>query len=219
MIEPWILVAGGLATAGAAAAWFQRARERKRRDAYAEYSLIRGYTYEPRRAQGERRFREAFEVFQQGGNDSWRNTISGTKNRAPFTAFEYVWHTGSGKSRHTHIVSGLVWERDDVSLPRFTLAPEGWFSRLGDWFRKRDIDFIDSPEFSRTYQLKGADEQAVRQLFTSELRRFFEATPNQKVNGSGRFLFWWFDRRLPPAEGLDEWLEQGDHVRRRFFPA
>ena len=218
MIEPWILVGGGLAVVGAAA-WFQRARERKRRDAYAEYSLIRGYTYEPRRADGERRFRDAFDVFKQGGGDSWRNTITGTKHRAPFTAFEYVWHTGSGKSRHRHTVSGLIWERDDVSLPSFALAPEGWFSRLGDVFSKRDIDFVDSPDFSRVYQLKAADEQAVRQLFTPELRRFFEATPNQKVNGSGRFLFWWSDRRLPSPEDLDEWLEQGDHVRRRFFPS
>ena len=216
MIEPWILVGGGVAIMGAVA-WVHRARQRKRREAYAEYSLIRGYTYEPQRAEGERRFREAFEVFQKGRDDSWRNTITGTKNGAPFTAFEYVWHTGSGKSRRTHIVSGLIWERDDVSFPKFTLAPEGWFSRLGDWFSKRDIDFIESPEFSRTYQLKAADEQAVRRLFTADVRRFFEATPNQKVNGGSRFLFWWFETALPPAERLDEWLEQGDHVRRRFF--
>lgn len=216
MIEPWILVGGGLAVVGAAA-WFQRARERKRRDAFAEYSLIRGYTYEPQRAEGERRFRAAFEIFTQGDNDSWRNTITGTKNQAPFTAFEYVWQTGSGKSRRTHTISGMIWERDDISLPKFTLAPEGWFSRLGDWFRKRDIDFVESPDFSRVYQLKGADEQAVRALFTPELRRFFEATPNQKVNGGGSFLFWWFDEKLPSVERLDEWLEQGDHVRRRFF--
>ena len=218
MIEPWILVGGGLAVAGGAV-WFQRARERKRRDAYAEYSLVRGYTYEPQRADGAHRFRDVFDVFKQGGNDSWRNTITGTKNRARFTAFEYVWHTGAGKSRHTHVVSGLIWESDAVSLPRFTLAPEGWFSRLGDWFTKRDIDFIESPEFSRSYQLKGLDEQAVRQLFTAEVRRFFEVTPNQKVDGSGRLLFWWSDKALPAADGLDEWLEQGDHVRRRFFPS
>lgn len=216
MIEPWLLVAGGVAVTGAAI-WFDRSRQRKRREAYAEYSSIRGFAYEPGRAEGERRFREAFEIFTKGGDDSWRNSITGTKNNSPFTAFEYVWHTGSGKSRRRHTVSGLIWESDAVSLPRFALAPEGWFSRLGDWLSKRDIDFTDSPEFSQTYQLKGADEQAVRQLFTPEVRRFFEATPNQKVNASGRFLFWWFDKPLPPAERLDEWLELGDHVRRRFF--
>src|ERR1700752_2406974 len=218
MIEPWILVGGGLAVVGAAA-WLQRAPERKRRDAFAEYSLIRGYTYEPQRAEGERRFRTAFEVFTQGDGDSWRNTINGTKNQAPFTAFEYMWQTGSGKSRRTHTISGMIWERNDISLPMFTLAPEGWLSRLGDWFRKRDIDFVESPDFSRVYQLKGADEPAVRALFTPELRRFFEATPNQKVNGGGSFLLWWFEEKLPSVERLDEWREQGDHVRRRFFPS
>lgn len=218
MIEPWILIGAGLAVTGAAVL-FQRARERKRRESYAEYSIIRGYTYEPQRAEGERRFQDAFEVFKQGNKESWRNTITGTKNQAPFTAFEYVWHTGAGKSRHRHVVSGLIWERDHVSLPPFTLAPEGWFSRLGDWFKKRDIDFVESPDFSRVYQLKGIDEQAVRKLFTPEVRRFFEVTPDQKVNGGGRFLVWWSDKPLPTAERLDEWLEQGDHVRRRFFTA
>jgi hypothetical protein len=39
------------------------------------------------------------------------------------------------------------------------------------------------------------------------------------VIGGGRFLIWWLDAKLPAVERLDEWLEQGDQVRRRFFKA
>ena len=79
-----------------------------------------------------------FEPFQQGQDNSWRNTISGAKNGAPFIAFEYVWTTGSGRSRRTHHRSGLIWESDAVSFPKFALAPEGWFSRLGEWLERGD---------------------------------------------------------------------------------
>ena len=215
-VEPWILVGGVLAVI-AAGALVQRALDRKRREAYTEYCLIRGYSYEPQRPGGEQRFRDAFEPFQKGNTKSWRNAITGTKNHAPFTAFEYVWHTGAGRNRHKHVVSGVVWERDGTPFPTFSLLPEGWFSRLGDFFAKRDIDFLDSPEFSAAYQLKGPDEDAIRRLFTPEIRHFFAATPQQKVTGGGSFLIWWSASALPKAERLDEWLEQGDHVRRRFF--
>jgi hypothetical protein len=208
---------GGVAALLGAAALIARAQQRKRRAAYEEYSLVRGFTFEPERPEGERRFRDAFEPFNQGRRRTWSYTISGTRNRAPFTAFEYTWVTGSGKNSSTHRIGGVVWERDGVTLPTFALSPEGWFSRLGQMFGMQDIDFSESPEFSRGYRLKGPDENGIRSLFTPEIRQFFAATPEQYVAGGGRFLFWWRNLHLPTADQLDEWLEQGDQVRRRFF--
>jgi len=84
-------------------------------------------------------------------------------------------------------------------------------------FGMQDIDFTDSAEFSKAYRLEGPDEASVRSLFIPQIRQFFAATPGQHVTGGGRFLIWWFASLLPSAQSLDEWLEQGDHVRRRFF--
>ena len=213
---PWIVM-GGVAALLGAGALIARAYERKRRAAYEEYSLTRGFRFEPERPEGERRFRDVFEPFNQGRRRRWGYTISGLKNRAPFTAFEYTWVTGSGKNSSTHRMGGVVWEREAPPLPQFTLSPEGWFTRLGQMFGMQDIDFEESPEFSRAYRLKGPDETGIRSLFTPEIRQFFGATPGQHVAGGGRFLLWWRNMRLPTADQLDEWLEQGDHVRRRFF--
>lgn len=212
----WILIGGGAALVGAAVL-VARARERKRRAAYEEYSLVRGFTFEPERPHGERRFGDAFEPFTQGRSRKWGYTISGMKNRVPFVAFEYQWVTGGGRNSSTHHIGGIVWERDDVTLPKFALSPEGWFSRLGQMFGMQDIDFAEAPEFSRAYRLKGPDEAGIRSLFTPEIRHFLAATPDQYVAGGGRFLFWWRNSHLPSADQLDEWLEQGDHVRRRFL--
>jgi len=213
---PWIFF-GGFAVSLGGLALVNAARNRKRRAAFAEYCLIRGFTFEDKRPNGERRYADMFEPFTAGRRSSWGYTISGTKNKVPFTAFEYQWVTGGGKSSSTHRIGGIVWERDKDSLPRFLLSPEGWLSRLGQVFGMQDIDFDESPEFSRMYRLKGPNEPLIRQLFTTEIRRFFEATPNQLVAGGGRFLFWYRNRVLPPPDEFDEWLEQGDHVRRRFF--
>jgi hypothetical protein len=130
MIEPQFLIIGGVAAVVGVLALVSLAQQRRRRAAYEEFSLVRG--------------------FNEGRRRTWGYTISGTKNQTPFIAFEYQWVTGSGKN-------------------------------------------------------------------TPEIRRFFEASPDHHVAGGGRFLFWWRGRQLPSAGELDEWLEQGDHVRRRFF--
>ena len=213
---PWLFV-GGLAVMLGGLGFLLAARNRKRRAAYIEYSLIRGFTFENERPEGERRYADAFEPFTVGRSRKWGHTISGIRNQSAFTAFEYRWTTGSGKSSHTHWIGGIVWERERAVFPKFTLSPEGWVSRLGQIFGMQDIDFVESPEFSRMYQLKGPDEPLIRQLFSTEIRRFFEATPNQHVAGGGPFLFWFKHGQLPSIDELDEWLEQGDHVRRRFF--
>lgn len=213
---PWI-IAGGIAALVGAGVLVALAVERKRRAAYEEYCLVRGFRFEPERPAGERRFGDVFEPFSQGRRRTWGYTISGTKNRMPFTAFEYAWVTGSGKHSSTHRVSGVCWEQDGLSLPKFALSPEGWFTRLGEMFGMQDIDFPDSPEFSKAYRLKGPDESGIRARFTTDLRHFFAATPDQHVAAGGRFLFWYRRARLPAVEELDEWLERGDHVRRRFM--
>ncbi|HEV8303729.1 MAG TPA: hypothetical protein VGQ25_02095 [Gemmatimonadales bacterium] len=212
----WLVLGGGLAVAGAIALAV-RAAERKRRAAYEEFCLIRGFQFERERPDGERRFREFFELFDQGRRRQWGFTIGGRLHGFPFTAFEYKWVTGGGKNSSTHRIGGIVWEREQPALPKFALSPEGWFTRVGAVFGMQDIDFDESPEFSRAYRLKGPDEAAIRALMTPEIRHFFAATPDQHVAGGGRFLFWWRNGRLPTGDRLDEWLEQGDQVRRRFF--
>ena len=215
-VVPWLII-GGVGAVLGGLALVNQARNRKRRASYAEYALVRGFTFEEQRADWEQRYAGVLDLFNEGRRHVWGNTISGTKNQLPFTAFEYRWVTGGGRSSSTHYICGVVWERDGVAFPRFALSPEGWLSRIGQMFGMQDIDFDDSPEFSRQYQLKGPDETAIRTLFTPTLRRFLESTPNQRVAGGGHSLIWFRRGRLPSAEELDEFLELGDQVRRRFL--
>ena len=217
MVSPefWF-VAGAVALAGAIVG-IARSLEKKRREAFEVYCLTRGFTFETERPQAERRYEDVLDLFRAGRSKKWGYTICGTRNGFPFTAFEYKWVTGGGKSSSTHHIRAILWETPDSPFPRFALTPEGVLERLGALFGLQDINFEDSPEFSRAYRLRGNNEAEIRSLFTPELRTFFAATPGQKVAGGGRFLFWWDSGRLPQAERLDEYLEEGDRVRRRFL--
>jgi len=41
----------------------------------------------------------------------------------------------------------------------------------------------------------------------------------QRVSGSGRYLVWWRSGRLPGTDHLDQFLADGDQVRRQFLDA
>jgi hypothetical protein len=217
VIAPEVVVIGGVAAVAGGALLVIKRRERQRREAYEEYCLIRGYRFEADRPGGHERYAGLLDLFHSGHRRRWGYTITGTKGGFPFTAFEYQWVTGGGKSSNTHRVHAILWERDGTALPKFALTPETLLDRIGGAFGMQDIDFEESPEFSRAYRLRGEDEGAIRRLFTTELRAFFAATPGQRLSAQGPALFWWRSGRLPTADRLDEWLEEGDRVRRRFF--
>ncbi|MGH7537446.1 MAG: hypothetical protein ACREMF_02320 [Gemmatimonadales bacterium] len=211
-----ILVGGGIVAA-------VLHRNRRRREALEQYCLVRGYRFERERPGAEADL-EAFGIFRQGHNRRWRATITGQIGGRPFTAFEYTYVTGGGKNSNHHRLTVMLWESIETSLPAFTLVPEGFFRRLAQRFGVKDFDFIDDAGFSRAYQLQGDDEAAVRALFTPPLRAFLAAPAPEGVKatryqlaGAGPRLLWWCDGRLPGPDALDEFLVEGDRLRRQFL--
>jgi hypothetical protein len=192
-----------------------RVVDRRRTRAYAEFCLPRGYRFEHDRPGHEARYAASCPVFTEGHGRRWGYTITGHRGDAPFTAFEYRWTTGSGKSSNTHTIAAVQWavERD---LPAFMLTPEDLRAKLAALFGGQDIDFDDSPEFSQRYRLQGTDEGAVRALFTPHLRQSLMQFPRQRVAGGLRELFWWRTGKLPASDAFDEFLMEADRARRLF---
>ena len=222
-MTPVIFIAlgvGVVAAIGAAAF----AAGRRRQAALAEYCLVRGYRLERERRGAQDAFAGAFAIFRQGHSRRWRWTISGSMGSRAFTAFEYSYVTGGGNSTHRHRFAMLLWEAADAHLPPFSLVPEGFLHRLGQRFGVKDFDFDEDPEFSRAYQLQGDDEARVRALFTPGRRAFLTAPglegdkpSRHHLAGAGPRLVWWRDGGLPGADRLDQFLADGDAVRRQFL--
>jgi len=210
-----LIFLGVALTVGAGIALGSRIVTNRRRKAYETFCLERGYRFEPARPGEEARHVATCRVFSEGHRHTWGFTIVGTSGGTPFTAFEYRWTTGSGKSSQTHRIGGLLWTMER-SLPQFLLTPEGLWARLAAYFGGQDIDFAESPEFSRAYRLRGNDEAAVRALFTPARRQVFELLRGQHAAGAGQELIWWRDGALPPPDQFDTFLMEGQRIQMAF---
>lgn len=214
---PLVLVLGVSAAIAVSLLVYGRVVDRRRTRAYAEFCLPRGYRFEHDRPGHEARCAASFPVFTEGRRRRWGYTITGHRGDTPFTAFEYRWTTGSGDSSRTHTIAAVQWPIER-QLPTFMLTPEDLRAKLAVLFGGQDVDFADSPEFSRRYRLQGTDEDAIRALFTPGLRLALMQHPKQHVAGGWNDLFWWRTGGLPAPDAFDEFLMEADRVRRMFEP-
>src|SRR5881398_4095681 len=209
------VVFGGVAVVAGGVALVNWLLTRRRRRTYEAFCLERGYRFDRERPGEETHHAATCRLFTEGHGRRWTFTIVGTSGGTPFTAFEYRWTTGSGKSSQAHRIGGLLWTMER-SLPQFLLTPERLWARLAAYFGGQDIDFAESPEFSRAYRLRGNDEAAVRGLFTPARRQVFELLGSQHAAGAGQELMWWRDGALPPPDQFDVFLMEGQRIQRAF---
>lgn len=132
---------------------------------------------------------ERFALFNQGQGRRITNFMYGEASGTKAAVFDYAYTTGSGKNRQTHYQSVVYLEPGNLSIPFFSLRPEGLLTKIFTAFGYQDIDFGQRPEFSRQYILRGQDEQAIRQTFTDRLLSFYESYPGTSTDGGGNQLF------------------------------
>lgn len=205
MIAPAALVIGALLGV-------PRLIEGRRQKAYAAFCPTRGYQYVPERRNVTAAYADVVGMFKDGANQGWRDEISGQFNGRPFTAFEYQYTTGSGRSRTVLLSRAMIhWQLAGVSLPRFALVPAStYLFRIGR--DPKDVDFPEDEAFAKAYLLNGEEQAAIRGLFTAELRATLTAMPGQFLAARATELFWWQERRLPPPEEFDAFLNAGTQV-------
>ena len=132
---------------------------------------------------------ERFALFNQGHAGEIWNMMYGEAQGIKAAVFDYVYITGSGRNRQTHYQSVVYLEPGKLSLPYFSLRPEGLLYKIFTAFGYQDIDFGQRPEFSRQYILRGQDEQAIRRTFSDGLLSFYESYPGTSTDGGGNQLF------------------------------
>ena len=197
--------------------WLMRWYQRKRAAEYQQYASARGYQFQAERPGAEARYERVVKLFREGHGHHWRDEISGQMDGRPFSAFEYTYTTGSGRYSHTYHCAMMQWSAPNRDFPRFALAPEGFFDRVGQVFGVQDIDFGEDPTFSKSYVLKGSDPAAVQALFTAQVREALVARPGQHIAGAGQDLFWWRESSLPDPDKIDDFLADGDSASKLFI--
>lgn len=176
---------------------FEQQRTEKLRSLAAEL----GFSFQPLWTDATSPGVAAFEVLCRGRGIKLFNSLNGSSDGVDVTIFDHRYTTGSGKHSHTTTQTVVAIRSDLLKLPRFTMATERLISRIASALGYQDIDFMESPEFSRTFLLRGPDEAAIRAKFSrmdlSNLAEF----KGISLEGEGdRLLIWHQGKRRKPEE-------------------
>jgi hypothetical protein len=157
-----------------------------------------------------------FVLFRQGHNKQIKNMMYGETNGVKAALFDYIYVTGSGKSRHTHYQSVAYFEPSHLNLPFFSLRPENALHKLIAMFGYQDIDFGNHPTFSSKYLLRGTDEQSIRNIFDDALLAFYETNPGLSTDGGGNQLFIFRQGYKAPPHEAQSFINMAAQVQNVF---
>ena len=155
--------------------------EKKRREAMEAASQLMGFTYAATVAADRLAELRAFDLFSRGHSFHGRNLLQGKVGEADIILVDYRYCTGSGKHKQTHDQTVIILPDGGAGLPDFQLTPENFFHKIGQLFGYQDIDFAESPTFSKRYLLRGANEEAIRRAFAPEVLDHFAESPGWSV--------------------------------------
>lgn len=114
-------------------------------------------------------------LFRKGYARNFRNIMTGGSADLGVRLFDYSFVSGSGRESKNIQQTVAVFVKGDLALPDFELSPSGILQKIGGALLKNDIRFEAHPQFSQRYQVRGADEAAIRALFTPPMLAYFES--------------------------------------------
>ena len=155
---------------------------------------------------------DQFKVGNMGHSKTVKDVISGVRAGEEVLFCNYRYVVGHGKHRHVSRQSIMVMKLKRT-LPDLVMAPEGFFSKVGQVFGAADVDFLTHPEFSKRFVLKGDDEETIRELFTFDLLEYFEQRLGMTLEVfQDELVFYRSNKRCKP-EALESFLMEGFEVK------
>lgn len=134
---------------------------------------------------------ERHHLFSQGHSKKIYNMMYGMVDGARAAIFDYRYTVGHGKHQQTYNQSVIYFQSERLSLPFFSLRPEGFGHKLISALGYQDIDFGNRPHFSSKYLLRGEDEQAIRRTFHDAVLAYYENNLKLCTDGGGNEVFFY----------------------------
>ena len=154
---------------------------------------------------------QEFRVGGLGRRRRVKNVIYGKWLGRELFCCDYRYVVGHGKHQRSYSQTILMMSLES-SFPPFVMAPEGFFAKVAQVFGASDIDFLTHPEFSKSYVLKGKDEDEVRAAFGFDLLEYFERRQGLTLEShDGKLLFYRANKRCKP-DSLAVFFEEGFEV-------
>ncbi len=153
-------------------------------------------------------YRSRFALFNSGRGRTVSNVLRRQAAGLHVLLYDYSYTTGSGKHSHTHHQTVAMFWSQELNLPEFRLSPEGWLSKLTQMFGTQDIDFEESPEFSKKFVLAGTSELTIREFFDADRRSSLTVFDGLCLETCQDCAVIWFQNRRIPASGVREFFEK-----------
>lgn len=215
---PLLIFAGIAGLLLAAGAW-TRVREQWRRAALGELSESLGLAFHGEDDRSAWHEFAGLPLFTQGRAQTISNRIQADTDEVSLSLFDYRFTTGRDKSAQTHWQTVACFQSPQLDLPPFEVRPQSMLHGLGKLFGFQDIDFATHPQFSQAFLVRGAREQAIRQLFHAPLLSFLETQTPIAIEGRGhQLLVYRADKRVSP-EQIRSFLGETFAVYRQFRDA
>lgn len=220
-IPDWVPFA--LAAIALVAVWYvvSGLMARKRTEALAQMALEIGFNFEGTDWNDKQRAPNVgAALFNKGRDREFRNIMTGSSVGLWTSIFDCSFTVGHGRNSRTIRQTVAAFFADRILLPEFEMQPEGVLQKIGDVFVHKDIDFVSHPEFSSRYQLRGPEEERIRQLFSPGLLSFLAGLDQKqkwRVEGAARTLIVYrLGKRVKP-EALRGFLEETSSIASTFF--
>ena len=152
-----------------------------------------------------------FPLMNIGRGKQLTNVVSVEGPDSHIAVFDYRYVTGGGDDRKVRKQTVMSVESTSLVHPAFNLRPEGFWSKVGAAFGGQDIDFVEHPDFSGKYVLKGESEEEVRIYMDTMLLDFFTAQDKICCEArEGTILYYHrYIRVDADAEQLQKFMEEG----------
>jgi hypothetical protein len=192
-----------------------RRHERHRKESLAEIARANDLELGADEDGVHRAHVEGFKLGNVGRSRRLNNVISGAWAGEDLMICDYRYTTGHGKNSRRHSQS-ILFLSLNRPCPDLIMGPEGVFSKVAQAFGAKDIDFLTHPEFSKSFVLRGEDEDAIRERFDFDLLEFFERWSGVSLEVSrGELAYYRNNKRCKP-ELLEAFIEEGLALKAAF---
>jgi carbonic anhydrase len=135
--------------------------------------------------------RERFGLFTVRTHHRARNHLFGEVGGVQVSVFDLEYVRGGADRPQGSEQTVVHVHAPRLDLPAFSVRPETVRHRLGDHVGGDDIDLDKDAKFSHAFLLRGADEDAVRDLFGARVRDVFHRHPGTSADAHGSDILFW----------------------------
>lgn len=196
--------------------------EKKRGDELAQFAQQAGFSLQKGQQRLPKALDEAgFYLFTQGSPHAM-NTMHGNRGIYQITLLEYFYASAFGDEGDRYLPNSdndsqvenhaqlVAWiQSESLNLPEFDLSPvRGPIRSAAARAGFPPVSFDGATEFNSRFRLAGRDAQALRGVFSNQLRNLLLKHPDWVIESRGnQWLFYQPDQRTD-SNAILNWLEE-----------